>query len=173
MGKFERGFSQERASHRLLQKSSRLDFWGNSRSFGILIFLTFSDILPYWRRRSLQAGKLLYVPEPLCSDGGIGRRSGLKIHRPLRACEFDSRSEHQRISRGRRSHAAAFFSWSCLASRRPGGQSDRTTNYGRSTSCCERRRATGIFPRVFRGGESFPDPVRTASLRGSPNLEGA
>lgn len=40
------------------------------------------------------------LPEPLglftCRDGGIGRRSGLKIHRPSRACEFESRSRHVR-----------------------------------------------------------------------------
>ena len=30
-----------------------------------------------------------------CRDGGIGRRNGLKIHRPKRMCRFDSGSRHR------------------------------------------------------------------------------
>jgi hypothetical protein len=41
-------------------------------------------------RRSVQAA---YGP-----DGGIGRRTGLKIPRPLKACRFDPDSGHQRLA---------------------------------------------------------------------------
>ena len=43
-------------------------------------------------QRTALAGKIPHAP--VCRDGGIGRRSGLKIHRPTKACEFESRSRH-------------------------------------------------------------------------------
>ena len=49
------------------------------------------------RARRLASRHLL-----LGQDGGIGRRSGLKIHRPLKACGFDPRSwHHARLTAGR------------------------------------------------------------------------
>lgn len=46
-------------------------------------------------QRTKLTGKILHAL--LCRDGGIGRRSGLKIHRPTKACEFESRSRHNKI----------------------------------------------------------------------------
>ena len=47
------------------------------------------------RSGSCRAGRSAYVPAPLVSpSGGIGRRSGFKIRRPLKACGFKSHLGH-------------------------------------------------------------------------------
>src|ERR671914_500268 len=53
---------------------------------------------PNWAcQRTTLADNILHLHP--CRDGGIGRRSGLKIHRPTKACEFESRSRHNYIRR--------------------------------------------------------------------------
>lgn len=50
------------------------------------------------QKRRLHAAAATYVRRPPAHrpDGGIGRRNGLKIRRPLKACGFDPHSGHQR-----------------------------------------------------------------------------
>ena len=70
------------------------------------------------------------MPSHSCPDGGIGRRNGLKIRRPLKACGFDPLSGHQPSlpwSYGSASHPSHERSeWRRLPRRSPtgvGGQS--------------------------------------------------
>lgn len=43
----------------------------------------------------VEAYAILQFAHPLSRDGGTGRRSGLKIRRPLRSWGFDPPSRHQ------------------------------------------------------------------------------